>query len=92
MVPSVGVDSRMAGRPSLRIGGHGKISRVHLGGGLWLARCRYRDTDGVTRKVQRLGPPESTTNTEKWLRMHSLKPWPTDVHRPARMPLASKRS
>jgi integrase len=47
----------MAGRPSLRIGGHGKISRVHLGGGLWLARCRYRDTDGVTRKVQRLGPP-----------------------------------
>jgi integrase len=57
MVPSVGVDSRMAGRPSLRIGGHGKISRVHLGGGLWLARCRYRDTDGVTRKVQRLGPP-----------------------------------
>jgi integrase len=57
MTPSTGDDSRMAGRPSLRIGGHGKISRVHLGGGLWLARCRYRDTDGVTRKVQRLGPP-----------------------------------
>ena len=57
MIPSAGDDSRMAGRPSLRIGGHGKISRVHLGGGLWLARCRYRDTDGVTRKVQRLGPP-----------------------------------
>src|SRR6478672_11362958 len=47
----------MAGRPALRIGAHGKISRVHLGGGLWLARCRYRDSDGVTRKVQRLGPP-----------------------------------
>ena len=47
----------MAGRPSLRIGTHGKITRVHLGGGQWLARCRYRDTDGVTRKVQRLGPP-----------------------------------
>jgi integrase len=57
MTPSTGDVSRMAGRPSLRIGGHGKISRVHLGGGLWLARCRYRDTDGVTRKVQRLGPP-----------------------------------
>jgi hypothetical protein len=28
-----------------------------LGGGLWLAQCRYRDSDGVTRKVQRLGPP-----------------------------------
>jgi hypothetical protein len=47
----------MAGRPALRIRAHGKISRVHLGGGLWLARCRYRDSDGVTRKVQRLGPP-----------------------------------
>lgn len=46
----------MAGRPALRIGAHGKISRVHLGGGLWLARCRYRDSDGVSRKVQRLGP------------------------------------
>jgi integrase len=48
----------MAGRPALRIGAHGKISRVHLGGGLWLARCRYRDSDGVSRKVQRLGPPD----------------------------------
>jgi len=47
----------VAGRPSLRIGAHGRISRVNLGGGVWLARCRYRDSDGVTRKVQRLGPP-----------------------------------
>lgn len=47
----------MAGRPALRIGAHGKISRVPLGGGQWLARCRYRDSDGVSRKVQRLGPP-----------------------------------
>ena len=47
----------MAGRLALRIGAHGKISRVHLGGGLWVARCRYRDSDGVSRKVQRLGPP-----------------------------------
>lgn len=47
----------MAGRPALRIGAHGRITRVNLGGGVWLARCRYRDTDGVTRKVQRLGPP-----------------------------------
>jgi integrase len=46
----------MAGRPALRIGAYGKISRVSLGGGLWLARCRYRDSDGVSRKVQRVGP------------------------------------
>lgn len=46
----------MAGRPQLRIGAHGQIKRIYTGGGVWLARCRYRDTDGVTRIVQRLGP------------------------------------
>ena len=25
---------------------------------MWLAQCRYRDSDGVTRKVQRLGPAD----------------------------------
>jgi integrase len=48
----------MAGRPSLRIGSHGEITRVYQGGGVWLARCRYRDGDGVTRIVQRLGPAD----------------------------------
>ena len=46
----------MAGRPPLRIGSHGKISRKHLGDAVWLARCRYRDCDGVTRIVERRGP------------------------------------
>ena len=46
----------MAGRPPLRIGLHGKISRKHLGDAVWLARCRYRDGDGVTRIVERRGP------------------------------------
>jgi integrase len=48
----------VAGRPSLRIGEHGKITRVRLGNGTWLARCRYRDRDGVKRLVQRVGPPD----------------------------------
>lgn len=48
----------MAGRPPLRIGQHGKISRVYLGNGVWLARCRYRDSDGVTRVVERRGPAD----------------------------------
>jgi integrase len=48
----------MAGRPPLRIGEHGKITRVRLGNGTWLARCRYRDRDGVKRLVQRVGPPD----------------------------------
>jgi hypothetical protein len=42
----------------LRIGAHGKINRAYLGGGVWMARCRYRDSDGVTRTVQRLGPAD----------------------------------
>lgn len=48
----------MAGRPTLRIGQHGKISRTYLGGGVWMARCRFRDSDGVTRIVERRGPPD----------------------------------
>ncbi|MGJ6123544.1 site-specific integrase [Mycolicibacterium sp. Y3] len=48
----------MAGRPQLRIGSHGKIQRVYQGSGVWMARCRYRDTDGVTRLVQKLGPAD----------------------------------
>jgi integrase len=48
----------MAGRPQLRIGAHDKIKRIYKGGGVWLARCRYRDTDGVTRIVEKLGPAD----------------------------------
>ena len=46
------------GRPPLRIGQHGRISRTYLGGGVWRAECRYRDSDGVTRKVRRIGPAD----------------------------------
>lgn len=46
----------MAGRPPLRIGQHGKITRRHLGGGVWVVTCRVRDLDGVTRSVQRKTP------------------------------------
>lgn len=46
----------MAGRPRLRIGQHGRITRTDMGGGRWVARCRYRDADGVTRKVERRSP------------------------------------
>jgi hypothetical protein len=46
----------MAGRPSLRIGQHGRINRIQVDTGVWVARCRYRDTDGVTRIVERRSP------------------------------------
>jgi integrase len=48
----------VAGRPPLRIGSHGKITRKYLGGGAWLARTRFRDSDGVTRIVERRGPAD----------------------------------
>lgn len=46
----------MAGRPPLRIGQHGKITRIALGGDAYLARCRYRDDDGIVRIVERRSP------------------------------------
>jgi hypothetical protein len=46
------------GRPPLRIGQHGKITRKYLGAGVWLARTRFRDSDGVTRIVERRGPAD----------------------------------
>lgn len=46
----------MAGRPPLRIGQHGKITRVPVSKDVWVARCRYRDRDGVTRRLERMTP------------------------------------
>lgn len=46
----------MAGRPPLRIGQHGKVKRIEVDADTWIARCRYRDTDGVTRIVERRSP------------------------------------
>jgi hypothetical protein len=48
----------VAGRPPLRIGQHGKITRTYLGSGVWLARCKFRDADGVTRRLERRGPAD----------------------------------
>lgn len=46
----------MAGRPPLRIGQHGKITRAQVAKDVWVARCRYRDRDGVTRRLERMTP------------------------------------
>jgi integrase len=48
----------VAGRPPLRIGQHGKVTREYLGSGVWLARCKVRDPDGVIRRVERRGPTD----------------------------------
>ena len=41
-------------RPPLPLGHHGSITAVRQDG-QWVARCRVRDLDGVTRKVERWG-------------------------------------
>lgn len=46
----------MAGRPPLRVGQHGTIKRIQIEPGVWLARCRFRDADGITRIVERRSP------------------------------------
>lgn len=56
VVAQVDYPSDMAGRPPLRIGQHGKINRIEVEPGTWIARCRFRDTDGVTRIVERRSP------------------------------------
>lgn len=42
-------------RPPLPIGERGEINRARRGDG-WVASCRYRDADGVTRQVTATGP------------------------------------
>lgn len=43
------------GRPPLPLGTHGKIRTVRLAPGSFRARARYRDYDGITRPVARVG-------------------------------------
>jgi hypothetical protein len=70
------------GRPPLRIGAHGKITRQYLGGGVWMARCRYRDSDGVTRRVQRFGPPDEHDQHGKLAEDALIEAWMSADSRP----------
>lgn len=42
-------------RPPLPIGTHGKITTYQVGANSWRARTKFRDSDGVTRHVERAG-------------------------------------
>ncbi|GFG84562.1 site-specific integrase [Mycolicibacter algericus] len=46
----------MAGRPSLRIGEHGRVNRRELKPGVWQADCRWRGPDGRTIRVVKQTP------------------------------------
>lgn len=47
-------------RPPLPVGAHGRVHRRELPDGRWMALCRVRDPDGVTRRVYRYTPPGVT--------------------------------
>lgn len=49
----------MSGRPPLAVGTYGKVTVVELGPKLHEARTRYRDADGVLRRVKRQGPSKT---------------------------------
>jgi integrase len=42
-------------RPPLPLGHHGSIKTAREAPGQWVARCRFRDLDGVTRRIARWG-------------------------------------
>jgi integrase len=47
------------GRPPLEVNTYGRIRTRQLPGGNWRAECRYRDNDGVTRPVSKIGESEA---------------------------------
>jgi integrase len=52
---------RMA-RPPLPLGQHGNI-KVKREDGRWVARCRVRDLDGITRRAERWGSSQTAART-----------------------------
>ena len=46
-------------RPPLPLGTPGTISVVEEEPGSWIARCRFRDHDGVTRRLRKHGPSKT---------------------------------
>ncbi|MEZ5130324.1 MAG: tyrosine-type recombinase/integrase [Mycobacterium sp.] len=44
------------GRPALRIGEHGNITRTQISGGVWVARCHFRGIDGLIRRPKKRSP------------------------------------
>ena len=51
-------------RPPLSMGAHGSITIMKRAGPttVYVARCRFRDYDGVTRSLERHGPTKTAAN------------------------------
>lgn len=52
------------GRQPLPLGAHGNIATRQLGPKRWQALCRYRDADGTTRRVRRIGATKTAAINE----------------------------
>lgn len=68
-------------RPPLEIGTWGNIpTPVEVSPGQWRASARYRDTDGVTRKVEARGPSANKARQRLLARLHDRqKPTQAEV-------------
>ena len=64
----------MAGRPALRIGAPRVIVAIILAAACGRRRCRYRDSDGVTRECSGWGRRANTTGTASSPRTRSSRP------------------
>jgi hypothetical protein len=47
------------GRPQLRIGEAGNITRAQISGGVWVARCHFRGNDGLVHRPKKQSPKGS---------------------------------
>lgn len=68
-------------RPPLPLGEHGTIS-VTCRRGLWVARCRLRGIDGVTRHVQKAGKSKTAARLALQEELRSQRGERTEMLRP----------
>lgn len=61
-------------RPPLPVGAHGKINVREVRPGVFEARCRFRDTDGFTRPVSKVGETAAAAERELKAELTRRKP------------------
>ena len=68
-------------RPPLPLGEHGSISLAPKRG-LWVARCRFRGVDGVTRHIQKSGKSRTAARLALQEELRSQRGERTEMLRP----------
>jgi integrase len=61
--PSTRSPEKLVARPPLPLGTPGSISVAQESPGSWVARCRFRDHDGVTRRMWKKGPSKTAARS-----------------------------